>query len=342
MNKHLRLVALLFLCGSGLWAGCSKTVAPPVEPEMPTQSDSLALVALYQNTGGAQWTRRWTLSRPVAQWAGVTVADGRVVALNLGNNNLTGALPEDIGTLNQLQYLLLNSNRLTGALPAGINRLTGLMVLDVSENELTGAIPDMAALTEIRMLDLSDNRFTAAPLPTFLAGCTQLEDLRLSRTNRTGALPDEWKALVHLHTLDLSRNSFAGALPDWATMIRLRTLYLYRASLSGAIPAFVAQLPALEWLALDGNTLTGAIPDGSYPRLEKLWLIDNQLTGNVPAVLRNHPRWSSFHVCSGNSLNNCTGDDANPADRIAGPSPANRPDMHEKPNKSAYLPPFEL
>jgi hypothetical protein len=303
----------------------------------PVQSDSLALVALYHATGGANWTRRWTLTRPLSQWPGLTLTEnGRVAVLDVSNNNLTGELPEDWCYLDQLQYCLLNQNQLSGTIPDGINRLTGLVVLDLSENAFTGAIPDMTALAGLRMMDLSENNFKADAIPAFLSQLTQLEDLRLSRTNLTGALPAAWQ-LVKLHTLDLSYNAFSGAIPDWAAMTALRVFYLYQSALSGSIPSFIANLPALEWLALDGNALTGAIPDGSYARLEKLWLINNQLTGDIPAAIKNNSKWNTFHVCAGNGLNNCTGDNANPADHAIALS-AQRQDVHEKPSKAAYLP----
>lgn len=276
------------------------------------QSDSLALVAIYRAAGGDKWTRRWHLSQSLFQWVGVTTDDnGRVTGLNLSANNLSGALAEDFRLLDKLRYCLLNDNQLADAIPDGVNRLTELEILDLSNNKFTGAIPNMGALTGLRMLDLSENSFTAAAVPAFLAKLAQLEDLRLKRASLTGPLPAELQALTKLHTLDLSCNSFTGAIPDWAALTNLRALYIYQASLSGSIPAFIANLPKLEWLALDNNGLTGAIPDGSYPALEKLWLNSNSLTGAVPAAVKANPKWSTFHVCGGNSLTDCSGDNAN-------------------------------
>jgi hypothetical protein len=284
------------------------------ETVTPVQSDSLALVALYRAAGGDKWTRRWFLSQSVFQWAGVTTdGNGRVVALSLNNNNLAGTIPEDWCYLDKLQYCLLNNNQLTGAIPSGINQLVKLEILDLSNNNFTGDIPGMASLTGLHMVDLSENSFTAAPVPAFFTGLTHLEDLRLQHTNLTGALPTGLQSLVNLHTLDLSYNSFTGGIPDWSALNNLRVLYIYHASLSGSIPAFIANLPALEWLALDNNNLTGTIPDGPYATLEKLWLHNNSLTGAIPAAIKANPAWNTFHVCSGNNLTDCSGDNASPA-----------------------------
>ncbi|WP_027002467.1 LamG-like jellyroll fold domain-containing protein [Hugenholtzia roseola] len=76
----------------------------PVYISQYNQDDSLALVAIYQATGGANWTNSWNLNDPVYTWQGVTLLatlDGNVVVknLNLVNNNLTGTMPAQTATL---------------------------------------------------------------------------------------------------------------------------------------------------------------------------------------------------------------------------------------------------
>jgi Leucine-rich repeat (LRR) protein len=237
--------------------------------------------------------------------------------------------------LEKLQQCILNDNQLSGGIPSSINKLTELAILDVSGNNLTGNIPSMTALTQLAMLDASNNNFAAAALPAFLSELTNLQDLRLRRTNLNGALPATLQSLTKLNTLDISGNSFTGSIPNWSAMTNLRVLYAYNASLSGAIPSFIANLPALEWLALDNNGFTGTIPNGSYAKLEKLWLINNLLTGDIPASIKNNTKWSTFHVCTGNSLNNCSGDDSNPADRAAAAHGGSY-DNHPTPGKEQY------
>ena len=59
------------------------------------ETDKEALIAFYNSTNGAQWTmllnnRNWLTDAPVGEWYGVTVEGGRVVKLELENNNLQG------------------------------------------------------------------------------------------------------------------------------------------------------------------------------------------------------------------------------------------------------------
>ena len=59
----------------------------------PDGIDRQALEAIYLCMGGEQWTnaRGWTVTDDLSKWHGVTLgADGTVVELDLGANNVTG------------------------------------------------------------------------------------------------------------------------------------------------------------------------------------------------------------------------------------------------------------
>ena len=93
-------------------------------------TDREALVALYNAAGGVGWTNRanWLSGAPIGDWYGVTTdAAGRVTSLNLGNNNLTGSLPPEMGSLTALSLLYLHRNSgLTGPVPAEMANLARL------------------------------------------------------------------------------------------------------------------------------------------------------------------------------------------------------------------------
>ena len=96
-------------------------------------SDRAVLVALYNATEGGSWTTRtnWLSGRPLDEWHGVTTdSGGRVTALNLSSNSLTGALPAALGDLTNLEIAVaLGSNPLTGPIPAALGDLTNLREL---------------------------------------------------------------------------------------------------------------------------------------------------------------------------------------------------------------------
>jgi Leucine-rich repeat (LRR) protein len=86
--------------------------------------------------------------------------------LNLGKNNLTGAIPPEFGQLKMLDFLNLSSNSLTGEIPGQICNLTNLQTLDLSDNQLTGAIPSqLSDLHFLSRFDVSNNQLEG-PVPT--------------------------------------------------------------------------------------------------------------------------------------------------------------------------------
>ena len=93
-------------------------------------SDSLILVQIYNEMGGENWIHPWNLNTPVSTWGGIAVSCGKVAAINLSNNNLTGVLPSSV----------LNLGRITErdfALNIGGNRLSF-----ESSEDFVGLIPN--------------------------------------------------------------------------------------------------------------------------------------------------------------------------------------------------------
>ena len=76
----------------------------------PASLDRGALVALFNATCGLTWPNNegWLTASPVGEWHGVTVnGSGRVVGLDLRENNLRGKMPAELGNLGQLEVLAL-------------------------------------------------------------------------------------------------------------------------------------------------------------------------------------------------------------------------------------------
>ena len=105
--------------------------ATPTATMVPDPPDLAALVALFNATDGPNWRRsdNWLSGRPLGDWHGVTTQNGRVVYIDLHENNLDGALPPEIGTLSELIVLNLEQNEITGSIPPEIGELAKLVDL---------------------------------------------------------------------------------------------------------------------------------------------------------------------------------------------------------------------
>ena len=278
-------------------------------------SDRDFLVALYDATGGENWTQseNWLTERPLGEWSGVDAdGDGRVIGLSLRNNNLTGPIPPELGALVHLKSLDLAFNELTGAIPPELGALTNLKTLELSVNNLAGAIPpELGAFDDLEVLLLGGNSLTGA-IPPELGAFDDLEVLLLDGNSLTGAIPPELGGLTNLRTLWLPGNSLTGPIPrelgalssleklllnnneltgpippEIAALTNLEVLWLGKNNLTGPIPPEIAALNNLEDLLLDSNELTGSIPPelAALTNLEILWLGSNNLTGPIPPEL---------------------------------------------------------
>ena len=270
----------------------SSVTATEADNDNDADAERAALVAIYDATDGDNWTNNtnWKSQEPVGDWYGVTVENGVVTELSLGLNDLTGALPSEIGDLTNLERLNLSGNALSGEIPEEIGNLTRLEELWLTGNALSGEIPsEIGKLTSLRRLLLDNNDLSGA-IPSEIGKLTSLEGLWLSINSLSGAIPSEIGNLTRLEALGLSINSLSGAIPAeiW-NLTRLRALGLNENVLSGEIPEEIGNLTRLEKLNLFTNNLTGAIPSaiGNLTSLQQLWLHDNALTGAIPSTIGN-------------------------------------------------------
>jgi Leucine-rich repeat (LRR) protein len=275
--------------------------------------DSLALVDLYNNTGGSNWTHsnHW-LRGPVSTWYGITIKNMNVVAIDLFQNNLNGVLPLSFGNLKKLVTLELGWNHLHGQIPATIGNLTNLFAAGLDVNEFDDTIPaSIGNCTTLANLDLSENHIKGN-IPASFGNCINLLELNLSKNQISGEIPESIGRSTHLYTLRLNNNKLTGNIPDSigyypylydldlsfnqltgsipssiGNLINLTDLVLINNRLSGPIPASLGNLTKVVNVTLYGNLLSGPIPSslGNLVNANSIELNHNKLTGSIPASL---------------------------------------------------------
>ena len=216
-----------------------------------------ALAVLYYATHGLDWRYRinWMSAHHACLWSSTWPGlSGRTIKV--------GVICQD--RTNVVEQLFMPAMDMKGSIPPEISLLDGLKAIDFYKNDLRGPIPsEMQELRDLHSLILHNNYLTG-PVPTWFVHSPKLETIDLAMNQLTGSLPTELSKLSALATLNLENNKLGGPLD------RIRGM------------------PALKYLALGGNTLTGTL-DGTlltgWPHITDLDLSDNALKGTLPAVL---------------------------------------------------------
>lgn len=256
-------------------------------------SERDALVALYQSTGGASWSERtnW-LGEPGTEcdWYGIDCDEtgANVTEVSLYANNLEGSVPASIANLTKVRYLLLGNNDLHGPIPPQIGQLAQLERFYGDAAGFTGNIPQsFASLKKLTFLNLRSNSLSGT-LPAFVGDYPDLEELYLDGNQFSGAIPADLAKLTKLKHLELANNRFTGTIPAaLGSLPQLQTLTLSGNQLTGSIPSELGNLANLVTLRLGFNDLTGTLPAalGQLEKLETLAVEQNELTGELPVTI---------------------------------------------------------
>ncbi|VAI90110.1 unnamed protein product [Triticum turgidum subsp. durum] len=229
---------------------------------------------------------------PMCQWHGVACGRrgrrrGRVVALDLSDLNLLGAISTSVANLTFLRRLRLHSNRLHGAMPSELGHLRYLKHLNLSRNTLDGAIPpSLSRCWHLESISLAYNRLKGE-VPRELGALPNLRSIQLYQNELKGEIPHELGSLHNLKVLSLGYNNLSGTIPlEISKLVNLEILQLRNNELTGEIPPGIGNLVKLNIFSLSSNHLSGSIPSsvGNLSELALLILHTNNLTGSIPSL----------------------------------------------------------
>ena len=300
-----RSAEVVFAAGEGL--SVSLPVAQDLAP-ISRQTDSLALVAIYNAADGANWKaeRRWDLSTSIDKWDGVTVADNRVTKFQITAASVIPSewtMPSEIGDLTELTILKVNQNKLSGEIPEEIYSLSKLTDLWLQNDNLSGVISEkLGQLTQLKNFYIDRNTNIAGTIPATIGQLKKLENINISKTGIGGSIPAELVGCESLVNFMAYENKLSGQVPDiWDQFTKVGIIQLYgNPGLEGPLPASCgrATTTAKNYsLRFDGCNFTGNIPE-SYATLpsvcKQFWVKNNKLSGVVPEGVQKHANWTNW------------------------------------------------
>lgn len=134
--------------------------------------------------------------------------------LSLRNNQFSGKIPIEIGSLNQLEELELVANKFTSSIPKELGGFYRLWLLNLSKNKFEGSIPiEFGRLQALQELDLSENMLRGR-IPRTLGALKMLRILNISHNNLFGTIPSNFDDMSGLTFVDISYNHLEGPLSN--------------------------------------------------------------------------------------------------------------------------------
>ncbi|KAK3006196.1 hypothetical protein RJ639_017735 [Escallonia herrerae] len=154
--------------------------------------------------------------------------------------------------------------------------------LSLPSLSLRGPISSLSSLSQLRLLDLRNNRLNGTLAS--LTSCANLKLVYLSGNDFSGQIPPEIDSLTRLLRLDLSDNNLNGPIPTQISKLdRLLTLRLQNNELTGPVPDSVDSLPLLSQLNLSNNELYGHVSEKLLTKFGAVSFTGNEgLCGSNP------------------------------------------------------------
>lgn len=229
--------------------------------------------------------------------------------LNLIDNNLTGGIIPDIGSLLKLRNLGLGDNHFSGSLPPSMGNLSNLVLLSMQNCGIRGEIPDsLARIQTLEYVFLDQNSLTGR-FPFGLFNVSTISELSVLSNRLQGTIsPDIGLNLPGLIFLDLGENNFSGQVPVSLSNCSLaQVIHLSFNNFSSLANVDFTMVSALEYLVITQNQLVGdlsAIISSmiNCTNLRNLDLQWNLLTGSLPDSISNLSTTLSFLALGQNPL----------------------------------------
>ena len=150
----------------------------------------------------------WMLPSNECEWGGVAcwgsdtpLLERCIDQLDFENDGIIGTLPNEMGALDSMCFLILEQGGLFGTFPTTFGFLECLLILDLDFNSVEGPLPDeLYNLSSLEQLDLNDNEF-AGTISSRIGDLSLLTFFQIDHNFFTGTIPVEMGLLEQLSKL---------------------------------------------------------------------------------------------------------------------------------------------
>ncbi|CAL5370258.1 unnamed protein product [Camellia sinensis] len=210
--------------------------------------------------------------------------------LDLGYNQLTGNLPNTLGYLKKLQYLILWNNMFQGPIPNSIGNLSSLEELYLSNNQMTGSVPqNLGQLSSLIVLELSENSWEGIVTEAHFANLSNLRELSIYRGSPNISMifniSSNWIPPFKLTFINIRSCQLGPKFPTWLrNQSELNTLVLNNVGISDTIPDWFWKLGLeLDDIEVPYNNLSGRVPNSlRFNEFAHVDLSSNRFEGPLP------------------------------------------------------------
>ena len=247
-------------------------------------SDSLALVAIYNDLNGDDWEGidHWLSEMPIDDWEGILIDNDRVTKVEIKNANATGVFPMSVLDLTEIRTLEIRNATITGAIPVELAELENLSRLVLSNCGMEGMLPDIFHLMDrLNTLVLDRNDFTGSlpkiPDDLFL--------VYIDNNQFSGEVPASW-ANKAISAVQIQGNQLEGNFDVFSTWTDWTSMNLSNNNWDeSTFPEWVDDNELLQRFDCENCNLIGDLPTSldfsNCPNYSNMQLSDNSLSGDI-------------------------------------------------------------
>ncbi|KAG7547710.1 Leucine-rich repeat [Arabidopsis suecica] len=216
------------------------------------------------------------------------ILSGNLMSLDVGHNQLSGELPKSLMNCTYLQFLNVEDNRINDTFPFWLRSLPYLQILVLRSNEFHGPISspgDSLSFPELRIFDISENSFSGGLPSDYFVGWSAMSSVVAIDYRLIFAASAGLRESYHKSVVLTNKGSKMELVGSGFTIYK--TIDVSGNRLEGDIPESVGILKELIVLNMSHNAFTGHIPPSlsNLSNLQSLDLSQNRLSGSIPPEL---------------------------------------------------------